>query len=314
VKVIVPVVLVKVTVAVSTVEEKVAPPELVMVSVPISVPTAPDTVTAPVTFIVRLDAVPAAVPDTLERFIAPEPPVPRVKVTPSDNVAAPSVIVPDPAESWLEPVTDVVLLRFMAALVDVMLPLIVLEPAVWVTPPVKVRESPLSPNLTAPVVPKLTLLVTSVVAPYKLRSKLPPASVMPVAYRLPLKAMVPVVAVSTMELILSSAPPTAPEKVAPPELVMVSVPISVPIAPDTSIVLRVLNVTLEAVPPVVPVIVVIDIGVAAPAPMVRVTPSDSVTAPVVIWPVEVPPMVEEPVTEIGLFRFMTPVPAAVTAP
>ena len=54
-KVIVPVVAVKVTVVALTVELKVAPPELVMVMVPMLVPTAPLTVTAPVVLKVMLD-------------------------------------------------------------------------------------------------------------------------------------------------------------------------------------------------------------------------------------------------------------------
>ena len=63
-----------------------------------------------------------------------------------------------------------------------------------------------------------------------------------------------------------------------------------------------------------PFTVLIDIGVAAPAPIIKVKLSPRVTAPVVIWPVEVPPNVELPVTDMGLLKFMTPVPAAVTIP
>ena len=80
-------------------------------------------------------------------------------------------------------------------------------------------------------------------------------------------------------------PPTAPLKVIPPEFVTVSAPISVPIAPLTVTTPAVLKVIFEGLPPATPVIELSVIGVAAPAPKVKVTPSLSVTAPSVICPV-----------------------------
>ena len=105
-----------------------------------------------------------------------------------------------------------------------------------------------------------------------------------------------------------------PENVPVEQLVTVTVSISVPTTPDTAMVLVVLNVRLEDAPPPVPTNVLIDMGVAAPAPRIKVTPSERVTAPAVIWPVEVPPKAEEPVTDMGVLKFMTPVPAAVIMP
>ena len=105
-----------------------------------------------------------------------------------------------------------------------------------------------------------------------------------------------------------------PENVPVEQLVTVMVPISVPIAPETPMVPVVLKVISEAVPLVVPVTEDNEIGVEAPAPTVNVALSARVIAPMVIWPVEAPPTRELPVTETGLFRLMTPVPAAVTLP
>ena len=78
--------------------------------------------------------------------------------------------------------------------------------------------------------------------------------------------------------------PTAPLKVIPPELVMVKVPISVPIAPETVIADVVLKVIFDLALPAVPEIELNVIGVAAPAPRTKVAPSSRVTAPRVIRP------------------------------
>ena len=80
-------------------------------------------------------------------------------------------------------------------------------------------------------------------------------------------------------------PPTAPLKVIPPEFVTVSAPISVPIAPLTVTTSVVLKVIFEGLLPATPVMEARVIGVAAPVPSVKVTPSLSVTAPSVIRPV-----------------------------
>ena len=103
-------------------------------------------------------------------------------------------------------------------------------------------------------------------------------------------------------------------KVVPPELVMVSVPTLVPTAPLTVIDPVVSKVKL-ALPLDGPVMVVRLIGVAAPAPKVRLLLS--AIAPKVIVPVEVPPIVDVPpiVTPVLLSpKVITPVPAAVTVP
>ena len=121
--------------------------------------------------------------------------------------------------------------------------------------------------------------------------------------------MAPVVLVS-----VTVAASTVLPKVVPPELVTVMVPILVPTAPLTVIAPVVSNVRL-AVPLDGPVTVVRLIGVAAPAPKVRLL--FRAIAPVVIWPVEAPPMVEVPpmVKPVLLSpSVITPVPAAVTVP
>ena len=107
---------------------------------------------------------------------------------------------------------------------------------------------------------------------------------------------------------------TPPVNVPVEQLVTVTVPILVPTAPDTVKEPVVLKVRF-ALPEPGPVTEDNEIGVAAPAaPTVNVALLARVMAPMVIWPVEVPPTTEVPVTETGLFRLMTPVPAAVTLP
>ena len=75
---------------------------------------------------------------------------------------------------------------------------------------------------------------------------------------------------------------TAPLNVVPPEFVIVKVPMSVPIAPETVTAPAVFSVRLEALPLATPETVVMLIGVAAPAPTVSVLPSEIVIAPKVI--------------------------------
>ena len=83
----------------------------------------------------------------------------------------------------------------------------------------------------------------------------------------PLNATVPVVFVRTIELEL-----TEPPKVAPPELVTVTLPISVPIAPVMFTAPVVLITILEASPPDVPVIEATVILPELPPPKYKVTP------------------------------------------
>ena len=130
-----------------------------------------------------------------------------------------------------------------------------------------------------------------------------------VAVNAPANVMVPVVLV---RVTVEAA--TVPLKVAPPELVIVNVPTLVPIAPLTVIDPVVSKVKL-AVLLDGPVTVVRLIGVATPAPKVRLLLS--AIAPIVMVPVEVLPIVEAPpmVTPVLLSpKVMTPVPAAVTVP
>ena len=97
--------------------------------------------------------------------------------------------------------------------------------------------------------------------------------------------MVPELVVNASVEIRSPVPPTEPPKVTPPELVMVRVPMSVPTLPlkvTTSVVLIVM---CDLAPAAVPEIELKVIGVAAPAPSVKVAPSSKVTAPKVIRPV-----------------------------
>ena len=75
---------------------------------------------------------------------------------------------------------------------------------------------------------------------------------------------------------------TAPLNVVPPELVIVKVPMSVPIAPEAVTAPVVLIVMLEAEPLATPDTVVMLIGVDAPVPTVNVLPSEIVIAPKVI--------------------------------
>ena len=97
-----------------------------------------------------------------------------------------------------------------------------------------------------------------------------------VAVRLPLKVTALLAVVLVMATVAAS---TVPLKVVPPELVMVMVPIRVPTAPLTVTAPVVSNVRL-AVPLDGPVTVVRLIGVAAPAPKVRLL--FKAIAPVVI--------------------------------
>ena len=80
-------------------------------------------------------------------------------------MVAPSVIRPLPAAKVLSPPTEVVLFRLIAWFVAVMSPLMLLVPAVCVTPPVNSSASPPLPNATLPALLNVTALVTSVLPP-----------------------------------------------------------------------------------------------------------------------------------------------------
>ena len=104
-------------------------------------------------------------------------------------------------------------------------------------------------------------------------------------------------------------------KVKPPVFVTNIVPISVPTMPLTVTAPLVFIVRWESALSAVPLTAARDIGVPALLPTVNVTLSDIVTAPMVIWPVEVSPTRDVPVTATGTApRLMTPIPEALTRP
>ena len=106
---------------------------------------------------------------------------------------------------------------------------------------------------------------------------------------------------------------TAPVKVAPPELVMVRVPMFVPIVPTETI--PVVLIIKLAVPLAGPVIEVIVSALAIPVPMVSIVPVAKVIAPTVIAPVELPPMrVVAVVVSAAAPKLITPVPLAAIVP
>ena len=109
-----------------------------------------------------------------------------------------------------------------------------------------------------------------------------------VRVRLSLKV---IVFVAVVLVIASEAASTVPVKVVPPELVMVSVPISVPIVLETVTAPVVLIVRFDTAFRAVPIIEERLIALAIPVPRVRVTPSASVVAPKVMVPVALPPNV-----------------------
>jgi len=157
-KVMVPVVLVNVTVAASTVLENVVPPDLVTVTVPISVPTAPLTVTAPVVLIVKLETEFNAVPVTEDKEIGVSAPAPTVNVLLSDKVAAPIVICPVDAPPIVEsPVIETVPKVITPVPAALTVPLIVLElGAVAITPPV---NAVVPAKVSVPELEKVTAFV-----------------------------------------------------------------------------------------------------------------------------------------------------------
>ena len=169
-KAIVPVVLVRVTVAAPTVLLKVVPPELVMVRVPISVPMVLLTATAPVVLIVRLEVLPESVPATELRLIALALPVPIVKVTLSAKVVAPKLIAPVAVPPMV--VLAKMLTGVVAKLITIVELFAAIVPdryfvlgAVAVRPFVNVKVSLPLPKYSAPEVPKVVALVILVVLP-----------------------------------------------------------------------------------------------------------------------------------------------------
>ena len=236
----VPVVAVNVAVVALTVLEKVAPPELVMVRVPISVPMAPAAATTPVVLIIRFDAVPLVVPVTASRLMAFAIPVPTVNVALSANVASPKSINPVAAPPMfavavtatgvLESPNMIVLAPVVAIIVPAILRAL---GAVAVSPAVKVVLSlEALPMVNVPVLLKVVVPAMELVVP-----------VMDTLYALPEAAVRDVVAVrlskkdtvaaAVVFVIATVSALTVFEKVAPPELVMVSVvtPLTEPVTP-----------------------------------------------------------------------------------
>ena len=134
-----------------------------------------------------------------------------------------------------------------------------------------------------------------------------------VKFRLPSNLTVPVVLVM---VVVAAA--TVLWKVVPPELVMVSVPMSVPTAPATVTAPVVLRIKLLERGEAVPVTAAMLIVLAMPVPTVRVTLSSRMALPRVMVPVEAPPTAPLPLfTLSGVSespRVMIPAPAAVTVP
>ena len=115
-------------------------------------------------------------------------------------------------------------------------------------------------------------------------SALPPALLIAPAYKLLANKRMPELLVMAKLVMRSELLPTAPLKVTPPELVIVKLPILVPTAPENVTVSVVLIVILDLTPDT-PLIELNVIGVAAPAPRVKVAPGLTVAAPKVIRPV-----------------------------
>ena len=136
--------------------------------------------------------------------------------------------------------------KLIAPDVVITAPASVVGPAVRINPPVNVNASVLAlPNETLPVLAKVTALVTVVLEPLNAKPKLPPAALRLLAYKSSLNAIVPVVAVRTTLFTGSTAEPTAPWNVVPPDFVTVRVPMSVSIVPCTSTVPATLKVTFD---------------------------------------------------------------------
>ena len=295
-KAIVPVVSVKVTVVAPTVLLKVVPPELVIVRMPISVPIVLETVTAPVVLMVRF-ALPLDGPVTVVKLIGVASPAPKVRLL--FRAIAPVVISPVEVPPMVEapPIVTAVLLSPkvitpVPAAVTVPFTVIALG-AVATTPPVKFIVSEPLPKVTVPVLPKVVIPAIVLLLPLMATLKaFAPALALAdrpdVTVRLPLKLILVVLVVSAKATVAAL---TVLLKVMPPELVMVRVPISVPIAPPTVTAPVVLIVKFDADPPSIPLIDDKLIAFAIPVPMVRVIPSAIVVAPKVMVPVALPPNV-----------------------
>ncbi len=135
------------------------------------------------------------------------------------------------------------------------------------------------------------------------------ASKLPVVVRLPASVTVPVA-----ETMVTVSAVSVDPNVAPPTLVSVTEPRSVPTAPVTLVAPRVSKAMEEVAAPAVPLMAPVVTGVAAPAPRMRLAPSASWMAGRVMAPVLVPPIWLAPETLTGLVvaRLSTPVPWAET--
>jgi hypothetical protein len=159
------------------------------------------------------------------------------------------------------------------------------------------------PKVTEPELENVTAFV--IVPPALIAILYAPPVPSVVAVKAPLNVIVPVVAVNVTVAAL-----TVLENVVPPDLVTVTVPISVPTAPLTVTAPVVLIVKLEVGLPAVPVTEDKLNIFPIPVPTVRVTSFAKVAAPNVIFPVDVPPTVEFPETVTPLPpKLITPVSA-----
>ena len=124
------------------------------------------------------------------------------------------------------------------------------------------------------------------------------------------------VTVPVVSVIVTRSASTVDWKVVPPELVIITAPMSVPTAPLTVAVPVVSIVTCSPTLPVVPVIEPTWIVLATPVPSVRVAVCPSSTSASVMLPVEAPPMAAAPTTVTSVSRspsVITPVVAAIVA-
>ena len=156
--------------------------------------------------------------------------------------------------------------------------------AVAITPPVKLNTSLPLPKVTLPVFLKVVMPAIVLALPsrdtLKALAPAPALTVIPVVtVTLSLKAML---AASVVSVKVTVAALTVLLNVVPPDWVIVTIPISVPIASLTVTTPVLLIIKLETVPPEVPVIAAKLIGLAMPVPTVNVTPSAKVAAPNVI--------------------------------
>jgi len=249
-----------------------ATPLVASVRVTVLAVTAPEKVAVLVSVTVRVPVVFTEVPIILPvvplsrlKLLFPAVTVPKVIPAPAVDPLAAVLIVDVPVNAtvpnWIAPPS------LCSVPLSVVVPPVAVNPASSVLVPVKSM---------LPVLAKVAALVT-VLPAFKSTAKGWLAELKLLVVTAPSKAMVPVVLFNVMVLVF-----TVPSNVVPPELATVRVPMSVPTVPVTVTVPVVLTVKLDVAPPVVPATEATVIGVFAPAPADKVTPSANVVLPKVI--------------------------------